>query len=113
MRTAWLLSLALLTVPASASAAVEAVPTFHAIGLSWSGSGGSATVVCDVRYRVAGQSAWTQGYPLWFDARAVGGRTAGEYRGSLVGLTPGTAYEIELSLRGQTATATATATTWS
>jgi Right handed beta helix region/Secretion system C-terminal sorting domain len=55
-----------------------------------------------VQYRVAGSnSSFTNGYPLWFDSREVGVGTMGhrppnEYRGSIVGLRPGTAYHILL-----------------
>lgn len=103
----------------SLSAAVSAVPTFHSLGLYWSDSGGSAEIVCDVRYRAAGTTPWHAGYPLWFDGRAGVGagtdaeRPANEYRGSLVQLEPGTRYEIELSLRGTETRTTLTASTWS
>lgn len=95
------------------------VATFECIGITWSGSGGNAATTCNVKYRVAGSGlAWKDGYPLWFDSRAAGSgttaaRPANEYRGSLVNLTPGTAYEIELSLQGGSATNTFTCTTWS
>jgi MYXO-CTERM domain-containing protein len=105
------LALAILALPVNAHAAIEAVPTFHSVGLSWSGSGGGGASI--VRYRVQGTTDWKVSYPLWFDARAVGGRPAGEYRGSLVGLKPGTAYEIELSLDGKPAKESVTVSTWS
>jgi hypothetical protein len=100
------------------SAAVEAVPTFHSLGLYWSDSGGSKDTVCDVRYRAAGTATWKSGYPLWFDPRGPGEgtdakRPANEYRGSLVHLEPGTRYEIELSLRGTDTKARLEAATWS
>jgi hypothetical protein len=99
-------------------AAVEAIPTFHSLGLYWSGSGGSADTVCEVRFRQEGTNDWRPGYPLWFDARQVGygtdvERPANEYRGSLVELEPGTKYEIELSLRGTDTRTNLTASTWS
>jgi acetyl esterase/lipase len=101
-----------------APAAVEAIPTFHSIGLYWSESGGSAATVCEVRYRKPGAAEWRLGYPLWFDSRAVGAgtdaaRPANEYRGSLVNLQPGARYEIELSLRGTETRTSLIATTWS
>jgi hypothetical protein len=110
--------LAMLSVARPASAAVEAVPTFHSIGIAWSDSGGGADVECDVEYRPQGATEWKSGLPLWFDPRAVGSgtpaaRPAGEYRGSLVYLTPGTAYELRLSLKGKSITTTTVATTWS
>jgi hypothetical protein len=46
---------------------------------------------CPVRYRKAGDSSsWKDGLPLWYDARNR------ECRGSLVQLSPGTKYEIEV-----------------
>jgi hypothetical protein len=103
---------------ARAAAAVQAVPTFHSVGLYWNDSGGSKETVCDVRYRKAGKNAWRTGYPLWFDGRSGVGagtdaaRPANEYRGSLVHLDPGTSYEIELSLRGTDKKESVRATTW-
>ena len=100
-------------------AKVEAVPTFHSLGLYWSDSGGSKDTVCEVRYRKAGSTEWRIGYPLWFDARSGVGagtdaeRPANEYRGSLVHLQPGTRYEIELSLRGTNTKTSLQASTWS
>jgi hypothetical protein len=100
-------------------AAVEAIPTFHSLGLYWSESGGSAQTTCDVRFRPTGTTQWRAGYPLWFDPRSGIGagtdseRPPNEYRGSLVNLEPGTEYEIELSLRGTDARVTLTASTWS
>lgn len=107
-----------LLLAARASAEASAVPTFHSIGLAWSDSGGSASTTCRVEYRKTGEAAWKRGYPLWFDARAAGSgtsaaRPANEYRGSLVNLAPGTAYEIRLSLEGTSTETTLTASTWS
>lgn len=87
-----------------------AVSTFHSIGIYWSPSDGSITNAAAVRYRQQGANAWRDGFPLWYDPRALGGRPA-EYRGSLVHLTPDTSYEIELRLASGSAT-TLTAKTW-
>ena len=92
--------------PAGGSAAPTAVATFECLGLYWKAPGGADDVPCDVRYRPAGGGAWQEGLPLWFDARD------GEYRGSLVNLRPGTAYEVALTLRGAAARATLAASTW-
>ena len=70
----------------------SAVSTFHSIGLYWSPEGGAESNPAHVRFREAGSGAWRQGLDLWFDARN------GEYRGSLVELTPGTGYEVQLTL---------------
>jgi len=48
---------------------------------------------CHVRFRVAGQEGeWREALPLWHDARN------GEYRGSVLGLKPGTDYQVRLTL---------------
>lgn len=99
----------------------ETVPTFEAIGIYWRtpGAGGP----CSVRFREnPGQGpagTWREGLDLWFDDRvgeienAYVGPTwhRNEYRGSLVGLSPGTRYEIELAVDGGPAV-TVVDTTW-
>jgi hypothetical protein len=88
------------------STGVRAVPTFHSIGLYWSSPGGSSG--CKVQYRAAGESAWKEGYPMWYDSRN------NECRGSLVHLNPGTNYEVQLGLQGQSSFARGIVTkTWS
>jgi len=83
-----------------------AVPTYEAVGLYWQSPGGTAG--CEVKYRVAGTSAaFAQGLPMWYDSRD------GQCRGSLVGLTPNTSYEVQLNLPGQAATRGLTFKTWS
>lgn len=99
--------LCLLIAPQVAKAAgPTAVTTFHSIGIYWSPTGGASDKTANVRYRILGASIWSGGHPLWFDS----GNS--EYRGSLVYLYPGTTYEIELSIAGES-TATLQATTWS
>lgn len=93
------------TFPITAGAEPVVVPTFHCFSIYWSPQGGGAERTCSLRYRVAGSPQWREALPLWFDARN------GEYRGSIVNLTPDTRYEIELGLNG--ATRTLTACTWS
>jgi len=116
----------------SAGAAVSspntpvAVPTFHCIGLYWNPQHGSDDNMCRVRYRPVGSDHWKTALPLWFDSRPR--QTfkhlyppdkrktpsdnilsliahSRQYRGSIVNLSPGTEYEIELLLvkTGQTA----------
>lgn len=85
----------------------RAVPTFECLGLYWSPPGGSAGATCEVRFRAAGADEWREGLPLWFDRRV------GEYRGSIVGLTPATAYAVRLRISGTKVSATLAATTWS
>lgn len=73
-------------VPARAAA------TFESIGVYYKRPEGGAAIV---RYRQAGKGEWRQGYPLVYDPRE------GEYRGSLVGLTPDTRYEIRIEAGGE------------
>jgi len=78
------------------SATPRAVCTFQSIGLYWTPEGGAEDKACRVQYRVAGEPAWREALPLWFDKRI------GEYRGSIVQLQSGTAYEVRLSLQDGT-----------
>src|SRR5437762_2118314 len=74
------------------SIGVRAVPTYESVGLYWSNPGANSTTGCEVTFRKSGESAWTQGLALWYDARSS------ECRGSLVHLTPGSTYEAQLNL---------------
>src|SRR3990167_989682 len=87
------------------------VPTFECIGLYWSGHGQNSVGEAVVKYRKVGDANFLSGYPLWRDSRSIGGRSANEFRGSIVGLKSGTTYEIKLS--AGTATTSLTTTTWS
>lgn len=71
----------------------EAVPTFESIGIcvDFAGGLGSKTVGC-VRYRPEGSAPWREGLNL---VPCIPER---QLRGSLLGLTPDTAYEIECRL---------------
>jgi hypothetical protein len=94
------------TFPAMA-AGPSAVSTFHSIGLYWSPEGGSESNAARVEFREKGTgAAWRQGLDLWFDARN------GEYRGSMVELEAGSAYEIRLALASGS-TENISARTWS
>ena len=88
-----LIVLLLTALTLAANAAPSAVSTFHSIGLYWSPAGGAESNAARVEFRrQASADAWRQGLDLWFDARNS------EYRGSLVELEPGTAYEVKLTL---------------
>jgi hypothetical protein len=65
-----------------------AEPTFEALGLYFDHPGGPDK--CSVRYRAAKTQDWREGHYLVYDPRER------QYRGSLVGLTPDTLYEIRL-----------------
>jgi len=102
--------------PAQGTGQPIAVPTFHCIGLYWSPDDGSAQNACAVRYRPAAAQRWNQAMPLWFDERTSDKLPAEhrrQYRGSIVNLTPGTDYEIELSLEKTARRASIRVRTWS
>jgi len=89
------------------SSGVSAVPTYEAVGLYWnSPAGATASGGCEVKFRVAGASSWTQGLAMVYDA------TNSQCRGSLVYLTENTTYEAQLNLPGQAAAKSITFTTW-
>ncbi len=94
----------------------QAVPTFHCVGLYWSPEDGAQDNVCRVRYRQVGAPQWREALPLWFDGRqspALPPERWRQYRGSIVNLTPGTQYEIELSLQTTGRHASISVQTWS
>lgn len=72
---------------------VRAAPTFECVGLYLTAGGEAGR--CDVRYRAAGDDAWREALPLVYDERDK------EYRGSLVGLQPDTAYAVRFECGGQ------------
>ncbi|MEZ5400815.1 MAG: hypothetical protein R2729_14175 [Bryobacteraceae bacterium] len=101
MRSVFLLAAA--SLAAQTAEPPAAVATFESLGLYWTRPATDGG--CKVRYRKAGAGEWREGYPLVYDAREK------QYRGSLVGLEPGTNYQVELDAgSGRTALA---ATTWS
>ncbi len=72
----------------------RAVPTFESIGVYWPLSDHAQQVRdgdCAIAFRAEGEEAWRDGLPLWYDPEES------ECRGSLVGLRPGTSYELRLS----------------
>ena len=105
-----LVGLALANYPAHAqtldASGTRAVPTYESVGLYWANPGANSATGCEVKFRKAGDAAWTQGLTMWFDARNS------ECRGSLVSLTPGTNYEAQLNLPGLPATKGLTFSTW-
>ncbi|MBI5768077.1 MAG: hypothetical protein HZA93_09795 [Verrucomicrobia bacterium] len=92
-----------------------AIATFHCLGLYWSPADGAIDKPVLVRFRPQGapESAWRGGYPLRFHPIPGTDEDLADYRGSLVHLTPGTTYEIELKLVGTETRARLTAATWS
>ncbi|UCD52783.1 MAG: right-handed parallel beta-helix repeat-containing protein, partial [Phycisphaerales bacterium] len=74
---------------APAADKTSAVATYECIGLYHQTD---ARGDCHVRYRRSSSDSWRPGMDLVFDERD------GQYRGSLVGLSANTEYEIELSI---------------
>jgi len=70
-----------------------ATPTFESLGLYYNRA--AAAEPCQVRYRMAGAAEWREGYPLVYDQRER------QYRGSLVGLTANTLYDIRIEAGGE------------
>jgi len=85
---------AILAMPALAAAADRAIPTFNCMSLEWDRADGGPGRTCAVQYRAKGSTAWKTGHPLWWDGIEK------QYRGSVVDLAEGTAYEFALSLPG-------------
>lgn len=77
-----------------------AVSTYSCIGLYWKAAPGAPDKTCRVQYRERGVGAWSESLPLWLDETVHEElpERSFEYRGSLVGLKAGTAYEVRLSL---------------
>ena len=71
-----------------------AAPTFECLGIYYKVDSDSPGE-CTVSYRAQGAKDWKQGLPLWFDIRDH------EFRGSIVGLTPDTGYELLLTCGGK------------
>ncbi|HYX63570.1 MAG TPA: Ig-like domain-containing protein, partial [Burkholderiales bacterium] len=90
------------TLPAGGNA----VTTFHSAGLYWTPPSNPGSAGCIVQFRKQGDSTWRQGLNLWYDSRNS------ECRGSLVDLTPGTTYDVQLGV-GSTYAVQTSATTWS
>ncbi len=79
----------------ASAAEPTAVATYECIGVYWTAP---AARECTVRYRAEGDANWQVALPLVYDARD------GEFRGSIVGLKPATAYEIQLGAEGREVT---------
>jgi len=99
--------------PARSAASGFAIPTFHCLGLYWSPPGGSAEREVTVRYRQEGAPDWKTGLPMRYNPIPDTDEELADYRGSVVDLTPGTAYEVQLTLSGTATATTVKASTWS
>ncbi len=96
---------------------VTTVPTFECISVYWSPDGGDYNKDVLVRYREVGSSTWKDGLNIKYNPLSAKidptNQKGGDYRGSIVNLTPDTEYEIELTLEGTNTTITYTEKTWS
>jgi len=78
---------------------LRAVGTYECIGLYFKSPDLGR---CGVRFRQKETSTWRDGYPLVYDQRD------NEYRGSIVGLEPGTVYDIKITLNNKSSELTCT-----
>lgn len=67
----------------------QIIPTYECAGIYWKVPEDGD---CKLRYRENSESQWREGLDLVYDARD------GEYRGSVIGLSPNTSYQVELSV---------------
>src|SRR3954469_11826632 len=111
MRLLFLLACSLMTL-AQDQTGPFAISTFHCLGLYWSPSNG-ATKEDFVRFRREGDAIWKERLPMRYNPIPESDEDLTDYRGSIVHLTPATAYEIELKLSDGSAKANFFATTWS
>src|SRR5262245_21950391 len=81
------------------NASPSAIPTFHCLSIYWSPQGGEAGKKVLVKFRRAGgaETEWHDALPMRFNPVNTPECKA-DYRGSIVNLTPGTAYEVALTL---------------
>ncbi|HHN46139.1 MAG TPA: hypothetical protein ENN09_01740, partial [Planctomycetes bacterium] len=96
----------------TSKAAPSFVPTFHCLSVYWSPEGGEDGKKVFIRYREHGQKAWRDGLPMRYNPVKTPECKA-DYRGSIVNLMPGTAYEVTLQLEGADVRTAFMAATWS
>ncbi|MEM7170412.1 MAG: right-handed parallel beta-helix repeat-containing protein [Pseudomonadota bacterium] len=90
----------------SETPAPELVPTFECIGITWSPAAAKSKNSVAVHYREVGHKTWRRALDLWLDNRNA------EYRGSIVGLKPGTRYRIRLTQANTGTRVKTSVTTW-
>ena len=109
-----LLILLCLASTAQAQLTVTAIPTFENVGY-YVPYADSTGVVCKVYYKHADSSTWKQAYQPYFATQHATDGDSTEFRGSVVGLTSSTTYDIwAVILTGADTTAQGdtTFTTW-
>ncbi|MEO6868155.1 MAG: right-handed parallel beta-helix repeat-containing protein [Ginsengibacter sp.] len=95
----WLLTLLVVALISGTAYASKpfAIPTFHCVSIYWSPEAGSINNHVLIEYRVFGEKKWLTGLPMRYNPIASP-ETKGDYRGSIVNLTPNTLYEISVKL---------------
>ena len=93
-----------LTLP---STNTKSIATFESLGLYWTPPSSPGAAGCTLQYRKAGDSAWKNALPMWYDSRN------NECRGSIVYLAPDTDYQVQFGLPGKQPVAQLAARTWS
>lgn len=79
--------------------AVIVIATYHSASLYWQPASGGSAVTCEVNYRPVGATLWRVGHELyWDDFTRNLAQPPEQYKGSLLHLKPGTAYEGRLKL---------------
>src|SRR5450759_1253412 len=74
-------------VPADNIANPNAVATYECAGIYWKTPQAG---VCKIRFKEVAKGSWKESMELVYDSRDS------EYRGSIIGLTPNTEYQVEL-----------------
>ncbi len=98
--------------PATTSkVAAMAVPTFHCLGIYWSPENGEAGKKVLVKFREAAEKTWHDGLPMRYNPVKTP-ECKGDYRGSIVNLTPAITYEVTLTLEGTDVRTSFKAATW-
>ena len=87
------------------------VSTFHCLSVYWSPENGQAGKQVLVKFRQAAQKTWHDALPMRYNP-VKSPECKGDYRGSIVNLKPGTAYEIALTLEGTDIRTSLKAATW-
>lgn len=96
---------------ATSKVQASSISTFHCLSLYWSPEKGEAGKKVLVKFREAGQKAWRDGLPMRYNPVKTP-ECKGDYRGSIVHLKPGTAYEVVLTLEGADLRTSLKAATW-
>jgi hypothetical protein len=96
---------------ATSKVPASCVPTFHCLSIYWSPEKGEAGKNVLVKFREAAQKPWRDGLPMRYNPVKTP-ECKGDYRGSIVNVKPGTAYEISLTLQGTDIRTSLKAATW-